>query len=293
MVTKTEFQHSTADSVQFSALVNPKPLAIGAGFKALSFKEPQFAGIMDPLVMVDHYTMTEPTFGPHPHAGMSAVSILFEDSQGSFNNRDSLGHDIDLQPGDVYWLNAGRGALHDEAPRAGAKTHGLQLFVNLPARLKNTAPASLHVAAADIPLLQAPGYRVRILTGASQGVTGASVPALPVTMLDGQLEPAALFTHSLGAEQSAWLYPVSGDITLKIDGETRHIPQGRAMSLRNEAQQAMALEIGAASAAHFVLIAAEPVRESFVQRGPFVMSTLEELERVNEAYTKGELGQLE
>ena len=89
-------------------------LTIGSGFEAQSFRAQDIAKLMDPLVMVDHYVMTQPTFGPHPHAGMSAVSLLFEDSEGLFHNRDSLGNDFDLQPGDLYWLSAGRGAVHPD-----------------------------------------------------------------------------------------------------------------------------------------------------------------------------------
>ena len=71
-----------------ATLAAGKPLFIRSGFEALSFKHAMFDGLMDPLVMVDHYTMTKPTFGAHPHAGMSAVTVLFEDSQGAFNNRN-------------------------------------------------------------------------------------------------------------------------------------------------------------------------------------------------------------
>eukprot|EP00903_Cladosiphon_okamuranus_P005214 g5212.t1 len=125
---------------------------------------------MDPFIMVDHYTMTEPTFGAHPHAGLSAVTVLFEDTEGKFNNRDSLGNDFDINPGDLYWLNAGSGAIHDEAPRKGASIHGLQIFVNLPGRMKHQAPSSLHVKREDMPTLKGQGYRVRLVLGRSNGV---------------------------------------------------------------------------------------------------------------------------
>ena len=127
------------------------PLSIGSGFTGVGFRHGQFSGAMDPLIMVDHYTMTKPTFGAHPHAGLSAVTVLFEDTEGKFNNRDSLGNDFNINPGDLYWLNAGSGAIHDEAPRKGASIHGLQIFVNLPARMKHQAPSSLHVKREDIP----------------------------------------------------------------------------------------------------------------------------------------------
>jgi redox-sensitive bicupin YhaK (pirin superfamily) len=149
---------------------------------------------MDPLVMVDHYRMTESTFGAHPHAGLSAVSVLFEDSEGAFHNRDSLGNDFDMLPGDLYWLKAGSGAVHDESPRTGASIHGLQVFVNLPARMKHDAPESRHVKAQDIPVLETDGYRVRVVLGNSNGISGRGSPALPMTILDGRIGPGSAFT---------------------------------------------------------------------------------------------------
>ena len=163
--------------VDLSETITGEPFSIGTGFTAKSFRQNRFDGLMDPFVMLDHYTMSEPTFGAHPHAGMSAVSILFEDSEGRFNNRDSLGNDIDLMPGDLYWLKAGRGAVHDEAPRPGSRTHGLQVFVNLPARMKHDAPASLHVASDTMPVVTADGVRVRVMLGRGAGVS-AEIRAL-------------------------------------------------------------------------------------------------------------------
>lgn len=121
-----------ASSLTVTSAKYGKVIEIGSGFTAMTFKEKDYFDSMDPLVMVDHYRMTEPTFGAHPHAGLSAVPVLFEDSEGKFHNRDSLGNDFDLMPGDLYWLKAGSGVIHDESPRQGAKIHGLQVFVNLP-----------------------------------------------------------------------------------------------------------------------------------------------------------------
>ena len=96
-------------------------ITIGDGFTARSYRHSDFRGLMDPLIMVDHFVATKPTFGPHAHAGLSAVTVMFEDSVGAFRNRDSLGNDLDLAPGDLYWFKAARGALHDEAPRPDAR----------------------------------------------------------------------------------------------------------------------------------------------------------------------------
>ena len=94
----------TSDEVVLvSEPISGHDLTIETGFKAQSFRARDIGETMDPLVMVDHFVATEPTFGVHPHAGMSAVSLLFEDSEGLFHNRDSLGNDFDLKPGDLYW----------------------------------------------------------------------------------------------------------------------------------------------------------------------------------------------
>ena len=93
---------TTDDRTFVSEPISGADLIVGSGFKAQSFRARDIGEEMDPLVMVDHYVMTESTFGAHPHAGMSAVSLLFDDSEGLFHNRDSLGNDFDLQPGDLY-----------------------------------------------------------------------------------------------------------------------------------------------------------------------------------------------
>lgn len=286
-------QSVSSVTAQVSPQVSGTEFTKGAGFSALSFKAHQFDGMMDPLVMADHYTMSESTFGAHPHAGMSAVSVLFEDSQGGFHNRDSLGNDFDLQPGDLYWLKAGRGAVHDEAPRPGARAHGLQLFVNLPARMKQDAPESLHVRAADMPLLQTAGTRVRLVLGETQGIRGASSPTADTTILDGRLQRGAHFMHALAADHSAWVYSVSGSLILTLGDEVHTLAAGQSLSLRQETSDVkLNLQLQGGSDAHFVVITAPPVRETFIQRGPFVMSSSEELDQVEKAYSEGKLGRL-
>jgi redox-sensitive bicupin YhaK (pirin superfamily) len=270
-------------------------LKLGTGFIAQTFRERDFAGAMDPLVMVDHYRMAEPTFGPHPHAGLSAVSMLFEDSDGAFHNRDSLGNDFDLLPGDLYWLKAGSGAVHDEAPRPGASIHGLQVFVNLPARMKRDAPASRHVRAQDIPVLETDGYRVRVVLGNSNGTGGQGSPALPMTILDGRIVPGSTFIHELQAGENAWIYAIDGEIELMVAGEAEKLQGGESLAVEaasDHAAHTIELTNTAGSAAHFALFTATPVGEAFVQKGPFVMSNDAEIAQVEADYAAGKLGRL-
>lgn len=289
--TRREAGAAALDAVDVAAPTRGRRLQIGHGFEALSFDHEQFFGLMDPLVMVDHFTMTEPTFGAHPHAGMSAVSVLFEDSEGRFNSRDSLGNDFDLLPGDLYWLEAGRGAVHDEAPRSGSRTHALQVFVNLPARMKHDAPNSLHVSSAAMPVIEGDGHRVRVVLGETQGVVGASSPALPLTILDVQLQAGRGYTHDMPASQGAWLHTIRGDASIRIDGRTTQLAEGEAIALRSGYTKTT-LEIHSSAGGQVVLLQGTPIVERFVQQGPFVMSTFEELRAVKADYAAGRLGSI-
>ena len=272
--------------------VRGRPVQIGTGFSALGFKHDSFDGLMDPLVMVDHFTMSEPTFGPHPHAGMSAVSILFEDSEGRFHNRDSLGNDLDLMPGDLYWLAAGRGAVHDEKPRPGSRTHALQVFVNLPSRCKQQAPDALHVRAADMPVLAADGSSVRIVLGSSNGVQGARSPALPLTILDAHLSAGGRFVHAMPADADAWLLAVGGDAQIAVAASTIALREGFAVAVRS-GPTALPLAMTSAGGAHLAMLQGDPIRERFVQRGPFVMSNTAALAAVTAAHAAGRLGSID
>lgn len=264
----------------------------GAGFSALSFDQERFEGLMDPLVMVDHFTMSEPTFGPHPHAGMSAVSVLFEDSLGLFRNRDSLGHDIDLGPGDLYWLKAGRGAVHDEGPRPGAQIHALQVFVNLPAAAKHDEPDSLLVRAAEMPELRSEGYRVRVVLGESNGVSGSTSPTSPLTILDAHIEAGGVFTHPLPAGSHAWIHAIRGGGQVVADDIVVSLDPGEAIAVLGNVEAA-AVELRSGAGAELVLLQGRPIGEPIARRGPFVMNTSEELTAVAAAHAAGELGSIE
>jgi len=277
---------SISDKPHISEPVSGNPLSIGSGFNAKSFKYNQFDNLLDPIVMVDHYRMTSPTFGEHPHAGMSAVSVLFEDSTGIFNNKDSLGNDIDLKPGDAYWLKAGSGAIHDEKPTPGSKTHGLQLFVNLPRNKKFDTPDSLHVKQKDMPIIIGKNARTRIVFGQSNGVKGASSPALPLTILDTYFKDNGSFQHDIEADQSCFIYAVDGDVLVNLGGEKFQLNHQQSIVIQTNLMEKV-LTLSSQTQSHVVIIQGKPLRERFVQKGPFVMSTSDELDAVSKAYESG------
>lgn len=288
-----EIKTETADAVEgrHSGPIAGKPISIRTGFKAISFKHAMFDRLMDPLVMVDHYLMGEPTFGAHPHAGMSAVTVLFEDSCGVFNNRDSLGNDVDLEAGDLYWLKAGNGAVHDEKPMHGALAHGLQMFVNLPAHMKHENPEALHVKANEMPVIERDGAKVRLVLGESNGVTGAISPALPMTILDAKIDAGGHFKHEVAFGHSQWILAVDEAIEVTFGNQTVTLPAGEALAI-SARQNREALTMRARAESHAVIVTGEPIGEPFVQRGPFVMSTDAEIAKVEAAYSAGRFGEL-
>ncbi|SMX25478.1 pirin family protein [Boseongicola aestuarii] len=259
------------------------------GFEALSFVHRQLDGLMDPLIMVDHFTMTEPTFGAHAHAGISAVSVLFEDSTGSFRNRDSLGNDIELAPGDLYWLKAARGAVHDEAPTPGSRTHALQIFVNLPAAQKLDEPSARHVPTAEMPVIENSSHRVRVMTGKSNGVVGATPPALPFTILDISLQANGSFTHRPDPGDAAWLHVIRGEIEAEIDGTRHRLSSDAALAAHGTDE----IRLLSGEGGQAVLLSGAPLREPFVQKGPFAMRDVDQLAAVIAAHAAGELGTID
>lgn len=275
-----------------SSVVEGNSLKVGTGFTGRGFRYTDFNGVMDPLIMVDHYRMTEPTFGAHPHAGLSAVSVLFEDTEGAFNNRDSLGNDFDIHAGDLYWLNAGKGAVHDEAPRAGASIHGLQLFVNLPSLKKKESPSSLHVKSEHMPIIESEGSRVRLVLGESNGLSGASSPVLPFTILDGRVAQAKRFKHDVQSDHSAWIYAVSGSVELRTASVSIVLEKGESIAVNAEGLQTLQITGKSNGDSHFVVLSGKATQEHFVQRGPFAMNSEQEIELVMKSYEEGLLGRV-
>ncbi|BCL69038.1 nuclease PIN [Vibrio nigripulchritudo] len=273
--------------------VTGKDLSIGHGFTGVGFRHAQFKGAMDPIIMVDHYTMTSSTFGVHPHAGISAVSVIFEDTVGKFHNRDSLGNNFDIEAGDLYWLNAGSGALHDESPREGAKVHGLQIFVNLPAKLKHGTPSSLLIRKQNMPIIEGQGHRVRLVLGKSNNQKVSVDPVWPFTILDGYISDDSNFAHHIAKGFNAWLYAVDGSIEYKSNGRWHMLAQGESTTISQVGVFDLKIRGTSQTRSHFTLLSGQIINESFVQQGPFAMSSQQEIEDIITRYQAGELGSLQ
>ncbi|MFK8043508.1 pirin family protein, partial [Congregibacter sp.] len=205
----------------------------------------------------------------------------------------SLGNNFDLQPGDLYWLKAGSGALHDEAPRPGSRIHGLQVFVNLTQQQRHDTPESLLVRRGDMPVLSGKNYRVHVAVGSSNGVTGSSGLDSSMTILDGHVLEQGEFSHRLSTNRNAWIHAIDGDLKVSVDGSPHTLKHGEALTVStfpNGPTVEIVLQSNIREAAHFALFEAEPINEPYVQRGPLVMGSPTEIEEAEAAYAAGRFG---
>lgn len=189
----------------------------GAHFRAFGLRGA--ASAINPFINVDHAWMSAPTFAPHPHAGFSAVSYLFLDSQTGMANRDSTGTNNVILPGGLHWMAAGQGVVHEEVPAEPGRTvHALQIFVALPAAERASAPHSLGIAAHEVPVVTAPGAKVRVAAGRFGVSRSPLQPPTDVNILDISLEQGAELEVPIEAGQCAFVMPVAGSTS--IDGQT-------------------------------------------------------------------------
>ena len=181
----------------------------GGGFRAYGLRG--VAALINPFIGVDHVWMSEPTFSPHPHAGFSAVSYVFLDSETGISNQDSIGTRNLIQPGGLHWTAAGRGIVHEEVPAEAGKTvHSLQIFVGLAPARRDMAPFALTLEPQDVPVVWVPGAKVRVPVG-SYGETHSPLhPPTEVTMLDISLEEGAELSVPVAAGHCAFVMPIYG-----------------------------------------------------------------------------------
>ena len=192
-----------------------KPMVHGAHFRAAALRTAQ--PLIDPYLGVDHAWMSAPTFPPHRHAGMSAVSYVFPDSETGVRNQDSIGTRNLIRPGGLHWMAAGRGIVHEEVPDEPGKTvHSLQIFVDLPPARRDMDPQALVLEPQDVPVLRTGDAVVRVLAGGFGGLVSPLRPPTDVTMLDVSLRAGAALDVPVHAGSTVFLLPILG--SAEIDG---------------------------------------------------------------------------
>lgn len=253
--------------------------SIGNGFQAEGWREP--LALLDPFIMVDHFRMRESVFAPHPHAGFSAVTYLFDDSATAVISRDSLGGEYEILPGGLHWTLAGRGLIHDEFPvEPGREAHGLQLFVNLPAEQKLREPAVMRLSPAQMPRRTGEGWSaVQVFGG-----TGELALPWPTALAVVDVQPGATYELTLADGEQGFALVVQGH------GAAGELPlsPGRAVHLVGPAAATVKAEIPL----RLAVCSGRPLREPVVRHGPFVMSDEGQVVAALQRYQTGAMGRL-
>ena len=248
-------------------------------------------GQLDPFLFLNHHgPQAYPPgnrglpFGPHPHRGFETVTFILE---GSLMHKDSAGHGSVITAGGVQWMTAGRGIVHAEISPPGFLRDGgpleiLQLWVNLPARLKMSEPAYVGLQGDQIPQFEAAGAKVSLIAGEWEGHQGPVKPLQDMFMATVRFEPggAAWFDGLRG--RNVFLYVASG--TVAIAGELA--PQFNLVEL-NDGER---LQVSAMDRATIVIGHAAPIGEPVVAHGPFVMNTRDEIVQAINDYQAGKFG---
>jgi len=226
--------------------------------------------------------------GQHPHRGFETVTIVYE---GEVAHRDSTGRGGVIGPGDVQWMTAASGILHEEfhSP-AFAKNGGdfrvVQLWVNLPARDKMTAPGYQAILNTDIPLVALPGAHLRVIAGDFRGTKGPAKSFTPINLWDVRLDKGASLPLELPEGHNAALAVLSGKVT--INGEQS---AGEAqIVLLNPAGTSVQIEAG--HDAMLLVMTGEPIREPIAGYGPFVMNSEAEIRQAITDFNSGRFGQI-
>jgi redox-sensitive bicupin YhaK (pirin superfamily) len=250
---------------------------------------------IDPFIGVDSYTLRSNPFGPHPHAGMSAVSLTLPESEAGTINRDTMGDHSLIAPGDLHWFQAGRGAMHEETPaKAGKTEQGLQIFVNLSRAHKAAEPVGLRVKHQDMPTVNFEGGSLRVVAG-QFGDQMSPIAQDPrwltrVNMLDVSLQAGACVDIPVRSGDNAFFVIRSGSFE-QIAGVD--IAQS-AIIFEASCQpgDCMARIKAGSQALRGVFFSGAPINEPTFSGGPFMGNTAEDIMAYRRAFARGEMGHL-
>jgi redox-sensitive bicupin YhaK (pirin superfamily) len=272
-------------------VVTPMAVSDGAGVRLKRSIATERLDHLDPFFLFDHFGSENREdyiagFPMHPHRGIETVTYMLD---GSVAHRDSLGNSGVIGAGDVQWMTAGSGILHEEMPKVGPRRlDGFQIWVNLPARLKMTNPRYQDVPASRIPEVARPdGARVRVVAGEVDGVTGAvrEIFAGP-TYLDVALPAGRTFEQPVPRGHTGLLYVYQGEVSVGGAGPARGTAvQSPRLAILKDGD-VVRVHAGGAPA-RFLLLSAQPLHEPYARYGPFVMNTREEIVQALEELREG------
>ena len=277
---------------------SPRPHWVGDGFPVRSLLSYSTLGEnISPFLLLDYAGPAEfkPSdrprgVGEHPHRGFETVTIAY---QGEVAHRDSTGRGGLIGPGDVQWMTAASGILHEEfhSPaytRRGGPFEMVQLWVNLPAKDKMSAPGYQPIVERDIPSVPLAGEAgtVRVIAGEYDGHAGPARTFSPVNVWDVRLRQGGRATLRVPSGHTAVVVVLRGTVLV---GDSEVVREAQVALLEREGGE---VTLEANSDATLLFLGGEPLNEPIVGYGPFVMNTEEEIEQAFEDFHAGRLGEL-
>jgi redox-sensitive bicupin YhaK (pirin superfamily) len=271
---------------------------VGDGFPVRSlFSYSSHGADMSPFLLLDHAgpapftpTSEQRGVGEHPHRGFETVTIVY---QGEVQHRDSTGAGGTIGPGDVQWMTAGAGILHQEfhSPTfasSGGTLDMVQLWVNLPAKNKMTAPRYQTLLRQDIPVVDLPegAGSLRVIAGDFSGRTGPAHTFSPIDVWDLRLQQGRSTSVAFKAGHTAALVVLRG--TLQVNG-SEIVREAQLVMLDRDAGEVM---LEANSDAVLLVLSGEPLNEPIVGHGPFVMNSKAQIAEAIKDFNSGRFGRI-
>jgi hypothetical protein len=272
---------------QLEQVVRSSPTLEGAGVRLHRVFGYNEVPMFDPFLMLDDFGSDDPDdymagFPWHPHRGIETVTYMLN---GEVEHGDSMGNSGVIGSGDIQWMTAGSGIIHQEMPRrAQGRMRGFQLWVNLPKHDKLMTPRYRDVKRSTIPEVQpAPGVRVKVVSGSVAGVRG---PVQDIVVapeyLDISIRPGGEFRHAVPRDHRVFAYVVDGSGRFEDGGDG--IGPGYAVLFGAGDEVAVA---AGDSGVRLLLVSGRPLNEPVAWGGPIVMNTQDELDRAFDEYRQG------
>jgi len=264
-------------------VIEPTSVVEGAGVRLKRSLGGEKLNYLDPFLLFDHFGSAnaedyEAGFPMHPHRGIDTVTYMLT---GEVHHRDTLGNAGSIGAGDVQWMTAGGGILHEEMPQVRPEGNGgFQLWINLPARLKMSQPHYQDIPSQEIPeITTKEGVKIRVIAGNVDGTGGAvkDIAAKP-TYLDVDIPADSSFTYAISQGYTAFAYVFEGKAAFGEDdtGLQQWIAQ-TALVVWDDGEL-VKIETGE-EPVRFLLISAMPLHEPIARYGPFVMNTQGEIKQ--------------
>jgi quercetin 2,3-dioxygenase len=247
--------------------------------------------LFDPFLLLDEFSSDDPRdyvagFPWHPHRGIETITYV---TRGEVEHADSLGNSGRIGAGDVQWMTAGSGVIHQEMPEgdSGGRLGGFQLWTNLPASHKMMDPRYRSISASEIPAVETDDSITRVICGEVQGVKGPvrDIIASP-EYLDVTLRPGATWTHPTTLGHTVFVYLFEGAACFGPDTQHAICDTHGSVVLFRDGEE-VTIRTGE-SGVRFLFVSGAPLGEPIAWGGPIVMNTREELQRALEEYRNGD-----